>query len=580
MKRLLILFAALTVSFLVFFSTAAASDGTGSGLYDPIPAGGNQESEGSTPDARGGEPGEPGEGNEKSGKSDEEGSEPEVKELVFALSAGDVNFDPLHAYTALESQVYTAIYEGLVTYNPLTLQPMPGVANRWEKSPDGKTYRFYLRDDALYSNGDQVRAQDFRDNWMRMLDPEADAEYSTFFDIIEGARDYRTGREEDPETVGIRVISESVLDVELETPAAHFLKLLCHMSFVIVHPHYLESEEGSEDSLEARTSIVGNGPFYVIERSEEKVVLVKNNLYWDRRRVELDRIVLRFYDNPGEMSLGFNRGDIHWANNWDSGTLEDRSAIVFNPLFATNFFFFKCVDEPWNDHRVRRAMALLVPWSRIRTDQIFYATDTLVPQVPDYPEVEGIAEQDRREAMSLLEEAGYPRGEGLPPIVIRVTAGGDASGVVGIMAEAWRESLETEVEIDQVSFRQYFASVKRDDFTLGRMTWIGDFADPLTFLQMWTSESNLNDAKYSDTRYDGMVEKAIPVEGDERYRMLAEAEGYLLEQAVVLPISNQPSVNLIDLDYIEGWYPNALDIHPFKYLSFKEARPIPNLVLR
>jgi oligopeptide transport system substrate-binding protein len=501
--------------------------------------------------------------------------EQKEKEFVYALLSTEVDFDPLHAYTALESQVYTAIYEGLVTYNPFTLNPLPGAASHWDKSPDGKTYRFYIREDALYSNGDQVKAQDFRDSWLRILDPKAGAEYSTFFDIIKGARAYRMGEEDDPESIGIRVVSDSILDIELETPAAHFLKLLCHMSFVPVHPHYAK-----EEGWDKRSSIVGNGPFYVLEKNEQEIVFVKNNLYWDKKRIKIDKLIMRFYNTPGEISIGFNRGLVDWATNWDSSVLQDTSKIIFNPLFATNFFFFKCVNPPWDDYRVRRALALLVPWERIRTDQIFYTTDTLVPKVPKYPEVEGISKTNQKEAFELLEQAGYPRGKELPPIKIRISSGGDSEEMAKIMADAWKESLGVDVIIDAVDFRSYFDSVKKKDFTLGRMTWIGDFADPLTFLQMWTSDSNLNDADFIDSEYDRLVQDAIPIEGKTRYEKLSEAEALILRKAVVLPISNQPTLNLIDLEYIEGWYPNALDLHPFKYLNFKEARLLPNLVMR
>ena len=511
------------------------------------------------------------EGTEGSDSAEEE----KEREFVYALLSSEVNFDPLHAYTALESQVYTAIYEGLVIYNPLTLNPLPGAASHWDKSPDGKTYRFYIREEALFSNGDRVRARDFRDSWLRILDPDADAEYSTFFDIIKGAREYRMGREDDPDNVGIRVVSDSILDIELETPAAHFLKLLSHMSFVPIHSHYVEDE-----GWDKRSSIVGNGPFYVFEKNEREIVFLKNNLYWDKKRVQIDRLVMRFYNTPGEISIGFNRGLVHWATNWDSSALQDTSKIVFNPLFATNFFFFKCLNPPWNDYRVRRAMALLVPWEEIRTDQIFYATDTLVPKVPNYPEVEGIAKQDKKEALQLLDEAGYPNGTGLPPIKIRISPGGESEAMAKVMVTAWEEALGVEVVIDAVDFRNYFDSMKKQDYTIGRMTWIGDFADPLTFLQMWTSDSNLNDAAFVDSEYDGLVQEAIPIEGKNRYEKLAEAEALLLRKAVVLPISNQPTLNLVDLAYIKGWYPNALDLHPFKYLHFKEARLFPNLVMR
>jgi peptide/nickel transport system substrate-binding protein/oligopeptide transport system substrate-binding protein len=110
------------------------------------------------------------------------------------------------------------------------------------------------------------------------------------------------------------------------------------------------------------------------------------------------------------------------------------------------------------------------------------------------------------------------------------------------------------------------------------MTWIGDFLDPLTFLQLWTSKSNLNDAGYNNPEYDKLIEEAIPEKDKKRLEKFAQAESLLLSQAVVLPLSNQPSFNLINIKQLVGWYPNLLDIHPFKYLHFKEPRVFPNLV--
>ena len=96
---------------------------------------------------------------------------------------------------------------------------------------------------------------------------------------------------------------------------------------------------------------------------------------------------------------------------------------------------------------------------------------------------------------------------------------------------------------------------------------------------MWTTESNLNSSEYSDPAFDSIVRRATGETGDERYQSLAEAETMLLHDAIVLPISNSPSINFIDLELINGWYPNPLDVHPFKFLSFRELKPPPNVAL-
>ncbi len=503
----------------------------------------------------------------------EDSEEESLDELVIALMSTNINYDPAKAFTSLESQVYTAMYEGLFVYHPVTLAPLPGAAAEWEVSEDKKTYRFYLRENAFYSNGDPVRAQDFKDSWFSVLDPEADADFSTFFDIIKGAKEYRLGQISDPDLVGIRVISDLVLEVELEHPAAHFLKLLCHMSFVPIYPKY-HNIDGWEDN----SSIIGNGPYFIYKKDDSEIVFLKNNLYWDSANIEIDKIIIRFYDDRIKISEDINIGNVHWAMDWDYGALEDTSNILPNPMFATSYFFFKCANPPWDDNRVRRALALLIPWDQIRNEEtVFFPTAKLIPELPDYPDVDTISENNRNEAYALLKEAGYPDGEGLPEIVFRVPFGTTAETVGNIMAEAWRNELNVEVTFDLLDYSGYYESLKTDDYTLGQMTWIGDFADPLTFLGMWTTDSNLNDAAFSDFTYDSLIEQATAEEGAERYRIFSTAESIILSDAVVLPLSNRPAFNIIDLDYVLGWIPNPLDLHPFKFIYLKEARMLPNL---
>jgi len=134
------------------------------------------------------------------------------------------------------------------------------------------------------------------------------------------------------------------------------------------------------------------------------------------------------------------------------------------------------------------------------------------------------------------------------------------------------------VEFLSFSFEVYLEEVKKPDFTVGSATWIGDYADPLTFLQMWTTDSNLNDARFSDDEFDSLIERSFVEGGRERYETLGESEGVLLQKAVVLPVSHTPAFNLIDLDRVEGWFPNVLNIHPLKYLRFRALRLPPGVV--
>jgi oligopeptide transport system substrate-binding protein len=501
----------------------------------------------------------------------------EERDLVLAFYPTDIDFNPIHTYTSTEAQLYTAIYEGLVQYHPLSLEPVPAVARYWEISPDGKTYTFYLREDALYWNGEQVTAEHFKKTWLKMLDPEEKAEYSFLFDIIDGAKKFRLGLSDDPDGVGITAVSDSVLKVTLEQPAAHFLKILCHHSFVPIHPDFLEIGDWKE-----LTSIPGNGPYYVVNYSPEEIQMLRNELYWDRKNVSIPMIHVRFIEDPDGVTEAFNRDEIQWVSEGMSiNTVANENTIMVNPLFATNYFYFSANRPPWTDERIRRALALLLPWEEIRsTDFQFIPADTLVPPIPYYPEIGNITTADKKEALTLLTDAGYPGGNGLPEIVIMIPAGLDSERIAGIMKQTWQDEIGLEAKIKPVEYPDYFKSLKQSDYALATLTWIGDFADPLTFLQMWISDSNLNDSGYQNEEYDNLITQSMDMKGNERYETLGQAEAVLLENAVVLPISHTPAINLIDLERIDGWFPNPLDIHPFKYLKYAEPSLPPGVVLK
>jgi peptide/nickel transport system substrate-binding protein/oligopeptide transport system substrate-binding protein len=493
------------------------------------------------------------------------------QELVIVHSPKQLILDPAHIYTTMESELSTALYEGLLSYHPLTMEPVLGVARDWEVSPDLTRYRFTLREEALFSNGDPLLARDFRDSWMRVIDPKTQAEYSFLFDVIKGARAYRNGQKVE---VGIRVVSDRVLEVELEKPAGHFLKLLCHMAFSPLHSRYRERE-----GWDTEPYLIGNGPYFLAERSAGELLLKKNRLYWDAKKVELDAVRIRLMDDPAEVSREFDAGQVQWATTWDSDALTDRSKIIFHPLFATSYFYFVCASAPWSDARVRRALALLLPWGEIRSEETLLPTSRLVPAIPGYPEQKGIQATDEGEALDLLAEAGFPRGKGLPEAVIKIPEGEDSQRIAQLMADAWAKQLGLKVTLVPYPYEVYLKEVKKPDYTLGTVTWIGDYPDPFTFLQMWTSDSNLNDARFADRKFDELLDSSVSQEDEQRYPTLGQAESILLEGAVVLPVSHSAAFALIDLDRVEGWFPNVLNIHPFKYLRFHAARVPPGVAV-
>jgi len=163
----------------------------------------------------------------------------DVSVFTMSLLPSQIEFNPLYTYSSLEAQIYSALHEGLVGYDPQFLSPVPGLAQRWEVLEDGMLYRFYIHPQAYYSNGDKVLSSHFRDAWLKMLELGDDAPFGFLLDPVRNAAAYRLGEVRDSEDVGISAPAANILDVQLEYPAGYFLSILPHHSLVALHPHAL-----------------------------------------------------------------------------------------------------------------------------------------------------------------------------------------------------------------------------------------------------------------------------------------------------------------------------------------------------
>jgi peptide/nickel transport system substrate-binding protein/oligopeptide transport system substrate-binding protein len=494
-------------------------------------------------------------------------------ELTVTFSKGDIELDFRKSYLASEAQLFTAIYEGLFSYHPVTLEPVPALAEKWDLSNDKKQWTFTLRGNAKYWNGDPVTADDFRAAWLSILSPDKDAPYSSLYDIIEGAKEYRNGEIRDAGKVGIIAAGPKTLVVKLIAPASFFPSMLSHHSFSPIHPSMLNVGDWTASPP------ISNGPFRITEMDEDKIVFEKTDNYWDAKNVSLNKITAIFTETGEDASRLWNSGKAHWiSGDVDFEALTDRSGIHVNAMFATHYYFIRSGEKPWNDHRLRRALILVLPWDEMRAGH-YHPAKTLIYPLPGYPKIAGLSETNADEAVKLLAEAGFPGGKDLPELVLRITPSPEAARIAGLMASAWKEQLGIQVRVEVVPYSRYFQALKTGGYNVGFTNWIGDFADPYTFLQMWRRDSNLNDSGYNDDDYEALMDKSMLEEGTARWAILAEAEQLLLDRGSVLPISFSQAINIVDMGELDGWYLNALDIHPFKYFSFKAFRPLPGVVL-
>ena len=312
---------------------------------------------------------------------------------------------------------------------------LPAVARYWDVLEGGTVYRFYIRSSARYWNGDQVKASDFRDAWFELIKPEKKTPYSSLLDVVKGVYEYRTGKTTDRSTVGIKADSDGVLEVELKSPAEHFLKILCHHSFVPLHPSLLSKKDWKEERI-----LPGNGPFYVLETDMESITLTKNRLYWDSKNVQLDGIRLVFSDDPEYLASEFNTEALHWAaGTFSLDALKNPDYLVINPMFSTYYFFFSSRMEPFADPEIRMALSLLIPWEEVRSkDYLILPSEVLVPALSGYPRLEGISKADRSKALDILSSRDIGRESGLRP-VIKIPRGPETKRVAELIKKHGRK---------------------------------------------------------------------------------------------------------------------------------------------
>ena len=221
---------------------------------------------------------------------------------------------------------------------------------------------------------------------------------------------------------------------------------------------------------------------------------------------------------------------------------------------------------------MRKAVLLAVPWQKLRADTVI-AADTFVLPLNGYPAVYGINEYDPEAAKEMIDEVKTSLGKNAPKEIELSLAIPDliyAKDQAALISEALKK-VGIKVSIQTSPSERYLNGIKDWNADMFTYTWIGDFADPLAFLELFRSASSLRETEWHDKAFDTLLAEAASQENEQlRYAKLAEAEQLLLDESIVLPISHPVSVNAVDLSVLKGWFSNALDIHPFKYLFFNE----------
>lgn len=510
---------------------------------------------------------------EEASAADKEKLPAELQNLIIIESVHKHELNPQITNYASDSQLLSGLYEGLFSFNPVTLEPQYAIANNFSISRDKKRWQITIRDDAYFSNGEKITAESVRESFLQMLSTPQ-APYSSLLDIIRGAQEYRLGKA-NREDVGIYATSENTLSIYLNTPANYLPKILCHSAFSIIH----------------RNPTVYSGAFELIDCNERQYVLKKNPYYWDNKNVTLETITFIQSDNKEENAYLYNTGAVDWITaDTGSNTILDNTAIQMNAEFGTAFLYFRMTNNKpvkksdgsvWDFPEFRSAVIEAFPWDEVRKN-FFVPATTFVYPLSGYPQIDGFTYTDAIEASHQMKAArekyNVPSDLRLP-LVLDIFENEFNDSQKNAIVDAL-EPLGIDLTIRELPSAYYYSLIGQSDADMFISSWIGDFADPLAFLELFRGGSTMNDSGWQNDEFDALLEKAATVTEVERYKLLGDAENLLMDSGMVLPLSRAVTINIIDLKEVGGWATNAFDIHPLKYLYKKIEKPnIPNVVL-
>ena len=492
------------------------------------------------------------------------------------------SLDPAKTSTSTEQHILDELLEGLVAWGPGG-EIVPGVAARWDVSPDGLTYTFHLRPDARWSNDVPVTAGDFVFSMRRLMDPATGAPYASLLYTVKNGRAVNTGALP-PDRLGVAAPDAATCVITLEQPTPYFMQQLTHMTALPVYP---PSVTRWGDGFTRPGRYVGDGAFALKSfRPDDRMVLAKNPRFHDAAHVALDgEEVLPITDRAAALRR-FMAGEIDTTNQIPTdevGFVRERlpRALRITPSLGTYYYAFDTRHPPFSDVRVRQALSMVVD-RRFLALAIWGGTAApLFGMVPpgiasygaptqvEWAALEPFAREDR--ARHLLAEAGYG-----PKHPLRLTLRSDASETYAATAVAvaamWkRVGVDTDFLVsDPLSFRAFMDSGAPYD--LARFSWFPDYADAQNILFLAQGGNALNVAHFSDEGFDTLMrEAAAEHDGDRRSALLHRAEAILDAQQPYLPLLAYDAANLVSPE-IEGWRDNTLDVHLGRWLAKRAGR--------
>ncbi|MEP6921142.1 MAG: peptide ABC transporter substrate-binding protein [bacterium] len=504
-------------------------------------------------------------------------------------------FDPAFAAAAPDTDLVRALFEGLTDYDSRTLAPVPAVATRWESSSDARTWTFYLREDARWSNGEAVVAKDFVDSWRRTMRIGELAPHTDLLSNIVGSaaeavmpvpdsKTARIGGTVTPPTntrdsrFGAEAVNSHVLRVHLLSPDLNFPAL-------VAHPVFRPVKVAEQDSTKrlGPTGLVSNGAFLLAKNEGDRVLLERATNYWGKDAVSLQQVEFIGAANAEAALAAYRDGDVDAVTNASFEPLGLKLLAPYRDFHretygALTYYSLNIAHAPFDDVRVREALAIAIDRERLSQDEMGGSTEPAKKFLPEVATEETkpvvakaeLLETDGKRARSLLAEAGYPDGKGFPVVRLLVNRNEQQRLVAQSIAQMWRNVLNVETQIDVKGWDEFEAMIRSGSYDVVRRGIVMQTTDELTNIKMLFQEepqrpaptaiSQTGTAAVEETTKEP-AHSIIDKKSTAPTRVESEAEA--LKELRAIPLYFASSHALVK-PYVTGFDSNLLDAPSLK----------------
>ncbi|RYG89519.1 peptide ABC transporter substrate-binding protein [Loktanella sp. IMCC34160] len=488
----------------------------------------------------------------------------DVQEFTYRVLDEHSSTDPGLVEDVSGSEIIRDLFEGLMNQDA-DGNLVPGVATGYTVSDDKMTYTFSLRDDAKWSNGDPVTANDFVYAWRRAASPELASPYSWYMSLmsIENV-DAVIGGEAPLEDLGVEATDDHTLVVHLSQPLPYFAQMVTHSTTFPVHQATVEAH-GTEWTKPG--NIVSNGAYVLTEHvPQERSVRERNPMYWDNDNTIIEKVTALVINDENNALTRFLAGELDRtevpAGQFPRLQEEHPNEAISFPSLCSYYYMFNLRDgapEALQDPRVRKALSLAINRDVI-VDNVLAggqtAAYTFTPgatasfTVPDVPTAS--MTQDERNAMAqeLMAEAGYGPDNPLSTSIVYNTSDAHRSIAVAV-SQMWKQTLGVEAELANMEWQTFLEARSNGDFQIARGGWCGDYNEASTFLDLMQSESGYNDSKFVSAEVDSLLAEAKT--SDDPNPLYTRVEEIIDAEAPIAPIYHYANVYMMDENLVGSW---------------------------